>query len=740
MTRIKSPNNIVYISTFPPRECGIATFTKDLAQAFDQKYNPVVKSRVIALNEHPTVIYDYDNYVFSQLPANDLESYVALAKKLNRLDNVKIINIQHEFGLFGGDWGNYIIPFLQVIEKPVVTTFHSVLPLKENRYKETDIALKKLVTLIAQKSCAIVVMNKLSQQILENEYNIARSKIHLIPHGIPQTQFEPSDQFKKLHNLEGHTVLSTFGLLSPNKGIEYAIRALPKIIKSFPEVTYLILGVTHPNIRKWDGEVYRNFLMKEAEKMNLKNNVRFYNKYLTLEELLSYLKATDVYIAPAKDQGQSVSGTISYALGCGRPVVSTASIYARYIINDQNGILVKPKSHNDISKAVLSLLNDPRRIRSMSAGAYELSRKMIWPNVASEYFRIFRKFSDIRHEDRKLPKIKFDHIMRLSDDFGMLQFAKYSKPLKRYGYTLDDNARALIACADYYGQNQSAQILNLAYTYLKFFKFTQRASGTFANLVTFKRNRDTSKDEDVQGRAIWALGYIISCSSLPEDMREQAEIMLKKTFKLIQKFESSRAIAFSIIGLYHYYKYDPKRPVLKLIEKLGDYQIALYKNYSNENWKWFEDHLTYSNSKLPESLFYAYKATRKQKYLNIAERSLDFLTSITFKDSMYWPIGQNGWYFKDKVRAYFDQQPEDTASMVQTKVLAHEITKNATHLENALTAFQWFLGGNHLNQMVYDESTGGCNDGIHQNRINLNQGAESTISYLLARLAIEKAI
>ena len=737
MVKSETINNILYISTFPPRECGIATFTKDLAQAFDQKYNPVVKSQIIAINEYPTSIYNYDRDVVDQISASELESYVALAKKINKLDEIKIVNIQHEFGLFGGDWGNFLIPFLQVVEKPIITTFHSVLPLSDKKFRDQTNVLRNVVAAIAAKSSSIVVMNRFSQEILEKDYKIPRSKICLIPHGIPQTPFEDSNDFKKIYGLEGKTVLSTFGLLSPNKGIEYAIRALPKVIKKFPDVVYLVLGVTHPNIRKWNGEAYRNFLMKEIEKLGLKDYVKFYNKYLTLEELLNYLKATDIYLAPATDPGQSVSGTISYALGCGRPVISTSSIYAKYIINEENGILVRPKKPGEMEKAIISLLSNPKQVKSMSAGAYELSRRMIWPNVAGEYFRLFKKFSDIHHEERKLPKIKFDHLARLTDKFGILQFAKYSKPLTRYGYTMDDNARALIVAAMHYEKSKNPQLLELAKTYLEFSEFMQRSDGTFANYISYQRRRDTSKEEDVQGRSIWALGYVVSCNFMPEEFRSQAEIILKKTFKLPEKFESPRAIAFSIIGLYYYHEATQNKQALKLITALADKQVLLYKNFETREWQWFEGQLTYSNSKLPESLLYAYKATKQKKYLEIGKKTLDFLTKITLKDDMYWPIGQNGWYFKDKARAYFDQQPEDTASMVQTKILAYQITKSKKELDDAFTAFQWFLGKNHLNQVVYDEITGGCNDGIHRNRINLNQGAESTICYLLARLAVE---
>ncbi len=738
MAKKQSANKILHLSTFPPRECGIATFTQDLIFAFDRKFNPKIKSQVLALNDHSTSIYNYDKKVMDEIPSADLESYVSLAKKLNRMDDVKIINIQHEFGLFGGDWGNYIIPFLQVIEKPVVVTLHSVLSIKDGRLGKRNSYLKKIINSIAEKSSALVVMNKFSQEILESEYNIPSSKIFLIPHGIPQTPLEPSEKFKALFGLEGKIILSTFGLLSPNKGVEYAIRALPNVVKKYPNVVYMVLGVTHPQIRAWDGETYRTFLTQETEKLGLKNNVKFYNKYLTLEEVVNYLKATDVYVSPSIDSEQSVSGTLAYALGCGRPVVATDSMYAKYLVNQNSGVLVSPKNPAEIEKAILGMLQNPKQLKSMSIGAYELSRKMIWPNVAVEYFKLYQKFTDIREEETKFPPIKMDHIVRLTDNFGMLQFAKYIKPQRRYGYTLDDNARALIACVKCYEKSFDPEILDLAKKYMKAIKFMQTTRGEFVSAVSYQKKRDSNKYEDVQGRAVWALGYVASCDFLPEGLAIEAAYMFKKALKFIMKLDSPRAIAFSMTGIYHYIKKYPAKYILNLFGKLAESQFNLYKNRANDEWQWFEDYLTYSNSKLSESLLYAYLGTRKKKYLTAAEDSLEFLSKNTFKDGIYWPIGQNGWYFRNKTRAYFDQQPEDTASMVETKALAYQITKNKKHRRDALNAFKWFLGKNHLNQMVYDEVTGGCNDGIHQNRINLNQGAESTVSYLLARLAIEE--
>lgn len=727
----KKTNFVIHVSSYPPRACGIATFTKDITSALDAKFNPAVKSRIVALNDNPTAIYNYTDKVTGEINSNEIAKYVELAREINHNPDVKVVNLQHEFGLYGGNWGDYIIPFLQVIEKPVVTTFHTAVPDPEDD-------LKTIVQTIVDKSRAVIVMNALSKDILKNDYQINEQKIRLVPHGIPQTAFEPSDKYKTELGLEGKTVLTTFGLLSPNKGIQYAIRALPEVIKKFPNIIYVVVGATHPNIVREKGEVYRNSLVAEVQKLGLENHVKFYNKYLDLDELTKYLKATDVYISPATDEGQSVSGTLSYAMGFGRPVVATASSYAQFLVTPQTGVLVPVKNPSALTKALTELLADDKKIKWMSKEAYEHTRPMTWPNVATSYFNLYQEFADLEAEDDKLPEMKLDHLRRMTDSFGIFHFAKYSKPEKRYGYSLDDNARALVVVAKAYQTQPDPELEKLMNVYLSFIKFTQRPNGKFANIVTYQKVKDATADEDVQGRAVWALGYVARAENLPEEIRSKAEKILLKTINFLPKLTSPRAIAFAMTGLYFYLKENSKPSLLKTFNKMADAQVAQYQEFASEDWHWFEDQLTYSNSKLAESLFYAYDLTKNATYLDVAKKTLKFLKQITFEKDHYMPIGQNGWYFRNKKRAYFDQQPEETSTMVETKVVAYKTTGDKQYLKDALRVFNWFLGKNHLGQMVYDEATGGCYDGVGQYAINLNQGAESTISYLLARLALEE--
>lgn len=725
----RKTDSIVYLSTYPPRECGIATFTKDLVEAIQRKYNPALKPRILAINNDITDMYSYEKQVLSHITAGNIEDYIALARELNEREDVKLVHIQHEFGLFGGNWGDYLIPFFQIIQKPVVITFHTVLP-------KPGHALSRVVRLMLEHSKAVIVMNEFSKQILTEEYGATAQNVFVIPHGIPYVASPNGQPEKERLGLQDHLVLSTFGLLSPNKGIEYALRALPPVVKRFPHALYFIIGVTHPMVRKEAGETYRNFLDKEVRRLNLQNNVRFYNKYLTLEEITSFLRSTDVYLSPTLDRNQSVSGTLSYALGCGTPVICTDSLYARSLVTPDTGILVEPKNSKAICKALLALCRDEKRVKEMGKTAFAETRHMTWPNVALGHFKLYQRLTPLLDE-QKLPPLTLQHLKKLTDGFGIIQFAKHTEPDLRYGYALDDNARALIVAA-VASKHNNPDAPDLMARYLRFVRFAQRPKGSFANLVNAKHSIVRQEiSQDTQGRALWALGYLGAQETLPPGIRKTADQLFRKAIPSLKNIASPRAGAFAMLGLYFYTKAKPNARFTKLLRKLAEQQIAQYWETAERDWLWFEDSLTYSNSKLSESLFYAYLATKKKSYLTVAEKSLNFLIEIAFEKGYFSPIGQNGWYLRSGNRAHFDQQPEDTSSMVQTLLVAYQTTGKERYRKLALDTFQWFLGKNHLNQMVYDESTGGCYDGLGQQTLNLNQGAESTISYLLARLALE---
>jgi glycosyltransferase involved in cell wall biosynthesis len=724
---------ILYVSSFPPRECGIATFTKDLTDAMDKEFGSEIKSKILALNVNGTSIYNYPRKVIMQINETEIENYLNRANEINKSARIKLVNIQHEYGLFGGDWGEYLLFFLELIRKPVVITMHTVLPNPKEK-------VRKLTKSITDKCALVITMTRASAEILISEYGIHKNKIKIIPHGVHHIAFPSKKRAKKKLNLSGRIVLSTFGMLNRDKGIEYAIESLPRVVEQYPNIIYLILGATHPLIRRQEGEKYRNKLKRIIVKHKLQEYVKFYDKYLELNELIDFLKATDIYISPTLNPAQAVSGTISYALSCACPIIATANQYAKEVINEERGILVRFRKAGDIKNALLALLSDPRARKEMKRNSYFYSRFMTWQNVALSYFDIFNHYAKIRpRQTGKLPPIKLDHIKNLTDDFGMIQFANHTKPDPHSGYCLDDNARALLACAKWYEKKKIKSTLDLIFIYLKFIKFTQRRDGRFHNFVGPNRAfNDRTESEDSFGRALWALSYTASSESLPDNIKKEAARILRRALPTADRLRSLRAIAFTIIGLSYLTKKEKDKIIL--IKKLSNRLIkAFHKQSQNgeKNWLWFEDCLTYSNYKLPEALLRAYKITNNKKYQQVAEKSLKFLANITFETKNYFtPIGQDGWYFRNGKRAYFDQQPEDTASAVEALVTAYQITKEKSYYNKANLAFAWFLGVNHLKQMVYDEATGGCYDGLGKYSLNFNQGAESTISYLLARLAM----
>jgi len=582
-------------------------------------------------------------------------------------------------------------------------------------------------------------MDELSKKVLIDDYDARASKIHIIPHGIPQTTFNNSEKEKEKLGLSGKIVVSAHGLLSIGKGIEYVIRSLPRVVKKYPNLLFLVIGETHPDVRKQEGEKYRNYLKREVERLKLKNNVKFYNKYLSLDELVSYIKASDICITANLEARQAASGVLSYDLGCGRPVISTKFDHAKSLVNPAKGILVNFRDSRDITTALLKMLKDPKKLYEMGRIAYIETRHMTWANVALAHFNLYKKLIKLKEDEEKLPSITLRHLITLTDSFGIIQFAKHIRPDTRYGYCLDDNTRAMIVAAKAWNRKKDKETLKLLETYFAFIKDAQRSNGKFINFFSKdKKISDLDISEDSQGRAIWALGYIIAQSKLPERIRSRAKTVFRKAVMQIRNIKSPRAIAFTLMGLYYYNKAYPKSQFLQTFKRLAEKQFNLFVKTSSKDWPWFEDSLTYSNSILSESLFYAYLVTKKEKYLRIAEESLRFLMKITFEEGRFEPVGQNGWYRRSGRRAYFDQQPEETASMVQTLILAYQTAKKEKYKRRAILAFEWFLGKNHLEQMVYNESTGGCYDGLGQYSVNINQGAESTISYLLARLSIEE--
>ncbi|MFN4226981.1 MAG: glycosyltransferase [Candidatus Ratteibacteria bacterium] len=727
---------ICFISTYIPKPCGIATFTNDLLKHIDN-YNILIPSKVIALNGKGD-FYNYPEEVIKTISIEEIEDYKEASRFLNDSD-IEIIGIQHEFGIFGGEYGEYLLEFLNEIKKPCVTTFHTVLPNPSQKMRE-------IVRKISEKSSYVVVMTNLGRTLLNDYYGIPKRKIELIYHGVPFFYLRPTNYFKEKLNLNDKTIISTFGLLSRGKGIEYVIYSLPKILNEFPNVVYLVIGATHPNIVKQEGESYREFLIKECERLNIVDNVKFINKFLSLEELLDYLGATDIYITPYLNPSQITSGTLSYALGCGKACISTPYLYAKDIFeNGKRGIIVNFRDPESISDAVIYLLKNPEKKKQIEREAYKLGQKMTWEKVAWEYLTLFSRVSSSRgesasvyFEDRLLP-IKLTHLETLTDDVGIIQHAKFSMADRKTGYTTDDNARALVVVTKHYNMCIDQKSLNLINIYLSFIYYMQKSNGRFHNLLGYDRNfLDTDGGDDCFGRCIWAIGYLLSSDFVYENIKGAAKHIFDLALPQIENINSLRGIANCLIGLYYYLKVENNERGKEIARKLAERMVENYQNSRETNWKWFENIITYENAKLPSGLLYAYEILKDKKYLEIGIEALNFLIDLTIIENRFIPIGNNGWYVKGGKRAYYDQQPIEAACMIEALKMAEKLTKDEKYGNLSLIVFDWFLGRNIKGEMMYDPVTGGCYDGLTKSGPNRNQGAESTISYLLARLEIEQ--
>ncbi len=731
----KNNYNIAYVSTFPPRECGIATFTADLTAAFDDLFAPQLGSKIIAMNENNVSTYIYPKKVIFQISQNNKNDYIEVARKINLMSDIKLIHIEHEFGIYGENLGANILIFLAEIKKPVVVTMHTVLP------KPTE-EMKSTVNKINDYSHLIFVMTKTSKEILVSDYGILAEKIRIVPHGIHPSSYSASIEAKKKLKLSDRIVLSTFGMLGPGKGIEYAIEALPNVVREYPNISYLIIGATHPVILKNEGETYREQLIQKVKELGLEKNVIFYNSYLKNDELLQFLQATDIYLSLSQNPDQAVSGTLSYALGAGRPVVSTSFAQAKEDITTEVGYLVDFKQPKEIEESIIRLLKNPTSLEQMSKNAYFRTRNMIWHNVALSYMReISTIIPDLNEKEKNVPKLKLQHIAKMTDKFGIIQFAELTEPNPKFGYTLDDNARALLAVTEYYSKKKDGLSLKLIKTYLKFIEYTYKKDGLH-NYINSDKSFNTAQNnlenlEDSYARGMYALAYTASSKKLPPELSEKALRLFNiGREKIIKNLTSPRAIAFYIKALCLLTEIKKEQLIKDEIIKHCEYLLKIYDDNNTPGWTWFEDILAYSNGVLPESLLQAYKIIGDERYFNVAKMTLDFLISHSFKESTCIPIGQQKWFRKGSERAYFDQQPEEVASLVQVLNTMHNITGDQQYKNNTINAFNWFLGNNLLGQVVYDQETGGCYDGVQEKNINLNQGAESTISYLIARLII----
>ena len=740
MKTASSARTIAFLGDYLPRKCGIATFTSDLLGAVVERH-PQSRCFAVPVNDIEGC-YRYGDVVRFEIEEQDLESYRCAADFLNT-SNVDVVSVQHEFGIFGGPAGSHLLTLLRGLTVPAVTTLHTVL-----RTPNAD-QHRVMLELIACSS-RLVVMTERGRNLLREVYQAPASKIDLIPHGIPDVPFAPPDRYKGQFGLSGKKVLLTFGLLSPNKGIEHVLHALPEIVAEFPEVVYILLGATHPNELRTRGDAYRLGLEAIVEKNQLQNHVIFHNRFVELKELTEFIGAADLYITPYLGEAQITSGTLAYAFGAGKAVVSTPYWHAAELLAGERGVLVPFADPAAIAREVTGLLRDDTRRNAMSDNAYRLGRAMVWSNTAGLYMRSFelarRQAAEAPRESAaagiagrrpfESPDLNLDHLYRMTDSTGIFQHASLTAPNRSEGYCTDDNARALIL-AVLLGQLEEApkRVRALATTYAAFLDFAfDSKTMRFHNFLDVGRCwLDQQGSEDCHGRAIWALGTAVGRS--PHwSSQIMAERLFARALPAVTGFTSPRAWAFSLIGIHEYLRRVKGDPVAQDVrQELTERLVSIFDQVAGPGWTWFEESLTYDNAKLAHALIVSGRDTGQEHVSGRGIQALRWLVGVqTSRRGRLRPIGSNGFYPRNGRRADFDQQPIEAQATASACLEAYRATADPWWYEQAQRAFDWFLGWNDLGLELYARQTGGCRDGLHEDRSNENQGAESMLAFLLS--------
>ncbi|MDD3078088.1 MAG: glycosyltransferase family 4 protein [Paludibacter sp.] len=734
---------IAFIGTYVPRECGIGTFTHNL-------YNSVLKNIeskkkintgfVVALNDND-LTYKYPEEVKLTIKQDYQSDYIEAVKYIN-LSGADLCILEHEFGIFGGESGVYILPLLYRLEIPLIVTLHTVL--KNPSYNEK--AVLQEICKMAQK---IVVMSHKAIEFLTEVYQVPIEKIALIEHGVPNIHFTP-EAAKKEFKLENKKVLLTFGFVGRNKGIETVIKALPKIVEKYPNVVYIVLGKTHPNVIRHSGEEYRIYLMRLVNSLHLEKNVVFLNEFIDEQDLFKYLYASDIYITPYVNEAQITSGTLSYAVGVGTAVISTPYWHAEELLADGRGLLFNFNDYEELSTIINDLLGHPVKMIGLKKQAADYGKNITWPKIGDRYLELAQTVltAQLTASEKKeveldllaLPPFSLAHINRLTDDTGIIQHAKFGIPNLKEGYCLDDNSRALLMVLMAYEQMKDKRALELSPIYLSYIHYLQNTDGTFRNFLSFSRKYlDEVGSEDSFGRTIWALGYLLY--KAPNDAYYQTgRLIFFNALPNFEKLKSIRGIANTMIGICFYLKNNPSDD--SMTERLRNMANILVKHY-NENqsseWQWFESLLAYDNGILPLALLHSAQILNDSKITKVAIESMNFLTKHTLKDNYLSIIGNEKWFKKEGERSVFAQQPIDAMASILMYHQAFHLTKDKEYLNKLYTSFLWFLGENDLRMSLYDFETQGCCDGFENYGVNRNQGAESSLAYLISYLTVLQA-
>ncbi len=738
MSEESSIRRVALLGNHLPRQCGIATFTTDLSDAIGT-VEPELDCFVLAMND-ALQRHAYPGRVRFELADSDVGAYTRAADFLN-VNAVDVLCVQHEYGIFGGKSGAHLLTLLRQLRMPVVTTLHTILA-------TPNLQQRRVMDEILELSNRLVVMTAGGAELLREVHGIADEKIDVIPHGIPSVPFAGS---KNRLGVEGRPLILTFGLLSPDKGIEHVIDALPTILSCYPDVVYIVLGATHPHIIERHGETYRLMLEDRAKRLGVDGNVIFHNRFVSQSELSEFLAGADIYITPYLNPEQITSGTLAYALGAGKAVVSTPYAYAKELLAEDRGILVPWNDPSAIAAEVVGLLDDPDRRMAMRRRAAAHGRAMLWPAVARSYLDTFARAraehvqrlgiafhaSTLASRPVELPQVNLDHVAIMSDDTGILQHATFNVPRYDEGYCLDDNARALLLMTflEDAGSDDPKVVRKLASRYLAFINDAfDRPAGRFRNFMSHARIwRDEQGSEDSHGRALWALGAVVGGSADP-GRQSLAGALFHSAFPAVSRFTSPRAWAFTLLGIEQYLRaFEGDRHVQASGKAIAERLLGLFRRVDQPDWPWCEDRVTYCNARLPQALIASASWIGDASMTATGLRSLEWLMSIQrTADGEFAPIGTNGFFERGTAPALFDQQPVDAGASVSACMHAFRATGDHRWSEHARRAFMWFLGQNQLHQALYDPLSGGCRDALHVDRVNENEGAESTLSFLLA--------
>jgi glycosyltransferase involved in cell wall biosynthesis len=729
---------VAFLSSFPPRKCGIATFTSDLINSTAAAAKGEFEPLVVAMRTEDIKYQDPVKFEIRQNVRND---YLCAADYIN-FSHVDLVSVQHEFGLFGGEAGSYLSLLLNRLTAPVITTLHTVLENPNQDY------YKSLVD-VCNVSYKVITMNKRGVDMLRDIYGVSGKKVELIAHGIPDLPFVDSNYYKHKFGMEGRKTILTFGLLNKNKGIEVMLKAMPAIIKAEPTVVYIILGMTHPLVLKQDGESYRVSLQQMVKELGLQEHVIFHNRFVNDEELHNFLCAADIYATPYLSREQLTSGTLSFAVGTGKAVVSTPYWAAEELLADGRGKIVPFGDSKGISKAIVEILQKNSLFYSLRRRAYDYGRSRTWPKIGQIYWKLFSaKKMPFRVATRippsadkaistiEVPEPSLDHLKKITDDTGLYQHANFSIPNRKYGYTTDDNARAVIAMGKYYAQYPDAEALRLFDLYLSFIIHAQNSDGSIRNFMNFDRTwLKNEPANDAFGRVLWAFGTVMANPPLPSYLSIIKDCF-DRSVEHIQK-QYPRGMAYSILGMSDYLKQFPGASDIKRqLEISADGLVTQYEENHYPDWQWFEDTLNYDNAVLPHALFATGLTLENKKYISIAKKTCQFLLENTFDGDHFSFVGCNGWYERGGTKAQFDQQPIEAAATILMLGAAYEATQDGKFLTLQRKAFDWFLGESDLHIPLYDFRTKGCCDALTSSGVNINQGAESMLSFLLSLLTI----